>query len=354
MSVINQQEIANRLNISRTTVSRCFTNHRGINPKTRAEVFSLAAKLGYQYQQPRTTPRNQPKARSVGVLICADADPSSRVGQGNPGAELLSGISEFAQLHHWQTDVHFVSPRLQNIAEAGYASIHGLKKRVWSGLLLMHTFPCAVITDLNARFPCVSLVEQYPAISVDSVDANHDKGVSTLADRLRQFGHERLGFFSYKCQAEAAWAMRRRGAYVEALLRLDLPFHPEDMIQVDPSAAPEAIGAAYDLVAAQTRAGVTAWMCAADHPAYDLIAALGERGLRVPDDVSVTGFDGLPRPPHAPALETVRIPYYEMGFASARRLLDKIEKRYESSQEILLECRLMEGETVGPRHNAAA
>lgn len=353
MSVINQQEIADRLSISRTTVSRCFTNHKGINPKTRAEVFSLAAKLGYQYQQPRSAPKSQAKSRSVGVLICADTDSSHRTDKENPGAELLSGISEFAQLHHWQTDVHFVSPRLRSIIESGYATIPGFKRRLWSGLLLMHTFPDTVVADLSARFPCVSLVEQYDMAPIDSVDANHYKGVGVLASRLRQFGHTRLGFFSRKNGAEAARAQRRLSAFVEALLRLNLPFYQEDVVHLDPTSH-ESAAAVYDHVAAQTRAGVTAWMCAADLQAYDLISALKERGLRVPEDVSVTGFDGLTHPAHAPSLETVRIPYYEIGFAGARRLLDKIEKRYESTQEILLECRVMEGETVGPRCEVSA
>ena len=50
---VKQQLIADKLGISRTTVSRCFTNHAGINPDTRAAVFSLASELGYNYLEPR-------------------------------------------------------------------------------------------------------------------------------------------------------------------------------------------------------------------------------------------------------------------------------------------------------------
>ena len=94
--------------------------------------------------------------------------------------------------------------------------------------------------------------------------------------------------------------------------------------------------------------GVTALICAADHQAYDLINGLKNFGFRVPDDVSVTGFDGILRPQGAPALETVRIPYYEIGFTASRRLYDRMHKRFEAPQQILLECRVQEGETVGP------
>jgi len=347
MSEINQQVIADQLNISRTTVSRCFTNHKGINPKTRAEVFSLAAKLGYQYLQPRSEPKAGPKTRSVGVLICSDVEEFNRPDYESPGVELLPGISEFAQLHHWNTEVHFVSPFAASISDASYTKIQALKRRLWSGLILMYPFSPQIIGELTARFPCVSLVEQYGRVPVDTVDVNHYKGITALMDRLRQQGHTHIGFFSRRYAVEAVWSYRRFSAYVENLTRLGLHYNEQDVIHLDIT-SPATTEDGYRLVTERIKQGVTAWMCAADHQAYDLIKALQERGYRVPEDISVTGFDGILRPVDAPALDTVRIPYYEIGFAASRRLLDKINKRFDAPQEILLECRLQDGKTVGP------
>jgi LacI family transcriptional regulator len=348
MSEVNQQVIANRLNISRTTVSRCFTNHKGINPKTRAEVFSLAAKLGYQYLQPRSTPKGGPKTRSVGVLICSDVEEFNRSDYESPGVELLPGISEFAQLHHWSTEVHFVSPLAASISDPSYAKIQALKRRLWAGLVLIYPFSPQIISELTARFPCVSLVEQYGRVPVDCVDVNHYKGITALMDRLRQHGHTRIGFFSRRYAVEAVWSYRRLSAYVENLMRLGMHFNERDVIHLDITSS-ATMDEGYRRVSEQIDDGVTAWVCAADHQAYDLIIALEDRGIRVPGDVSVTGFDGILRPLGAPALDTVRVPYYEIGFAASRRLLDKINKRFDAPQEILLECRLQEGKTVGPR-----
>ena len=66
----NQQKIADNLNISRTTVSRCFTNHSGVNPETRALVFSEAKKMGYNYVLPRSNKKESKK--TIGVIICTD------------------------------------------------------------------------------------------------------------------------------------------------------------------------------------------------------------------------------------------------------------------------------------------
>lgn len=349
VSTVNQDLIAKRLKISRTTVSRCFTNHPGINPKTRASVFSLAAKLGYQYLVPRSPLRGAPKGqRSVGVLICSEVEEFSHGGYESPGVELLPGISEFAQLHDWQLETHFVLPTSLTIADPCYTKITNLKKRVWNGLLLLYPFPPRVIEELSARFPCVSLVEQYGQVSIDCVDVDHYKAISTLMDHLRRLGHTRIGFFSRLYPVEAAWSYRRFSAFVEKLTRLRLPYIESDIIYLD-TTTPQTTEAGYGLALRQIESGVTAWICAADHQAYDLIAALKKFNLQVPRDVSVTGFDGILRPPNAPALETMRIPYHEIGFAASLRLFDKFHKRFDAPQQILLECRQQEGETTGPR-----
>jgi len=350
MSSVNQQQIANRLNMSRTTVSRCFTNHPGINPTTRSRVFAVAAKLGYQYLQPRNPPKKAVKTRPVGVLICSEEEEYSRPDYESPGVEILPGVSEYAQLHNWQIEVHFVSPLDTSISDPSYAKITALKRRLWSGLILIYPFPPSVIEELVARFSCVSLVEQYGKVSLDCVDADRFKSISLLIDRLRQRGHTRIGFFSRRYAVEPVWSYRRFSAYVEKLTRLGLPYIPQDIIHLDIS-SPETIDEGYRLVVNRMQDGVTAWICAADHQAYDLIVALAQRGYQVPRDVSVTGFDGILRPQGAPLLETVRIPYYEIGYAGSRRLSDRIHKRFESSQQILLECRLQEGETIGPKRS---
>lgn len=71
-------------------------------------------------------------------------------------------------------------------------------------------------------------------------------------------------------------------------------------------------------------------MCAADHLAYDLIAALEARDLPVPKRVAVTGFDGISTPAGSPELSTVVIPYGEIGLIGGKRLMDLIEKRFRA------------------------
>jgi len=93
---------------------------------------------------------------------------------------------------------------------------------------------------------------------------------------------------------------------------------------------------------------VTAWVCAADHQAYRLMQEMAARGIRVPDDCSVTGFDGLEPPQGLRRLASIRVPHEDIGAAAVARLLSRIVHPNSPRRKILVEGLLVEGETVGP------
>ena len=346
MTNVNQQLIADRLGISRTTVSRCFTNHRGINPVTRAKVFDLASQLGYQHMELRSPAKpRRVSQKTVGVLICTEVEEYFRPDYQSPGIELYAGISEYAQLHNLRLSLHYVRPKDDDLTADSYRKVDLLWNRGADGLILIYPFPRAVVDALQLTFPMVSLVEQYSRAAFNCVDADHYKGIGMLVSLLVEKGHRRIGFYTKAYEVEAQWALRRFGAYAEELVRLGLGFSEEDVVSVYPQHA-LTLEESFQYVYERVQAGVTAWVCAADHQAYDLIAALQKRGLRVPDDVSVTGFDGIETPPQAPCLTTARIPYREIGFIGAKLLASLMSKRFGSAQHILIATQLREGETI--------
>jgi len=347
MPKINQQLIAEELGISRATVSRCFTNHPGINPKTRGKVFALASKLGYTHAEKREPASHQRRRSSttLGVLICVDLPNFERTDYGNPGQELLNGLSEFGRTRNVRLDLHFVRPEDLHLNEPSYAKIVATGRRLWDGVVLIYPFPQTIVDELKREHPVVSLVEQYGQSPLDCVDADHHRGVERLVEHLHAKGHERIGFFTWRYPVEAGWALRRYGAYVEMMTARGLRLHPEDAINVDPR-RPLSLEESHAEVLKQTKAGVTAWICAADHQAFDLMKAMQAAGLHIPQDVSVTGFDGLEPLKGLPRLTSVSIPFHQIGVIGGKRLLDLINKRFDSQQHILLNCDLVQGESV--------
>jgi LacI family transcriptional regulator len=344
---INQQLIADRLEISRATVSRCFTNHPGINPVTRARVFQLAAEMGYVHlQMRRPKPAGSKRARlTFGVLICSAEEEYLRKDYQNPSERILAGVTESAHLNGADVEVQLIAPTDCLLDSPRFLEIEAMCGR-WDGLLLVYPFPVGVLDHLAARIPMVSLVEQFDHNGIDCVDVDHYKGIASVILHLMAHGHRRIGFFTRRYEVEASWSFRRYAAFMEATARLRLPVMPADIVNVFPSWEGDN-ESSIDRAAERTRAGVTAWVCAADHQGYDLVSGLGERGIRCPEDVSVTGFDGIASPEGAAQLTTLEIPFREIGMTGTQRLCERVNKRFGSVQHSLIDCRLLPGGTVG-------
>lgn len=346
---INQRTLAEKLGISYSTVSRCFTNHPAINAETRARVFALAAELGYKHPEKRPRQRSSGSQITFGVLICVQLSNAKSGEFGTAAQEILNGLSAMSRAFNVRLDLHFVNPAEQHVDDAGYASVLAHARRLWSGVALIYSFPQTVIDELVHRYPVVSLVEQSSSRHgpLNCVDVNHHAATGMLIDKLRAQGHERIGFFTWRYPVEAIWSLRRYSAFVEQMTALGLTLHPEDVINVGPRHA-VSLEQAKAAVLQRTRDGVTAWICGADHQAYDLLPYLKQNGVRVPHDVSVVAYDGMPCPDGQPQLTTVQIPHTEIGATGGRRLLDLIEKRFGSTQHIMLQPGLKDGATLGP------
>lgn len=344
---LNQETIARQLNISRATVSRCFTNHPGINPVTRAKVFQLAAEIGYAHLQMRK-PRAKGKAagkKVFGLLICTAEEEYYRKDYQNPSEQILAGVTECAHLNGADIEVHLIDPKACTLDNPRFLQIEGFCSR-WDGVLLVYPFPDPVLNHLAPKIPLVSLVEQFDHTGIDCVDVDHYKGIASAVEHLVENGHRRIGFFTRRYEVEASWSYRRYAAFMEAMVRLRLPVLPEDIINIFPSREGDN-DSSIAYAVERTRDGVTAWVCAADHQAYDLIRGLTERRINVPKKVSVTGFDGIDTPPDSPVLTTVMIPFREIGITGTQRLHERTQKRYGNAQHVLIDCRLRLGKTVG-------
>ena len=342
---VNQQKIANELGLSRTTVSRCFTNHSGINPDTRASVFAMATRLGYTYLEPRSKDKNTSvNSKTMAVLICSDPSHDITKDNQSPGMQLLPGISEYALINKLRLDMKIINPA-QTIFEPTYfEELSKEQKTQWDGVLLIYPFPSAIISGLMHKYPCVSLVEQFGAPDLDCIDVDHHRGVSHLMQKLIDQGHKRIGFFSRRYAVEAPWVYRRYSAYVEKLARAGLPYHKEDVLNLY-DADSYNLEESYKKALKQTEDGVTAWICPADHIAYDFIAVFQNFGLVAGKDYSITGFDGIPKQGSQTKLTTVQIPHRQIGYQAARRLDELLNNRFGTTQHVHLNGTVVAGNT---------
>jgi LacI family transcriptional regulator len=344
MRTVNQQALARQLKLSRTTVSRSLSNHPAISADTRERVLAAAATSGYSRSPTRSIRRPRAaKPLTVGVLIGAPLVAADR----STFPLILQGIRRRAAIEHLAVDVLSIDPAELNNDTGRRQLFLQIRKSGWRGVILVYPFPADVVKMIARKLTAVSILTEYKDTPLDVVDTDHG-GIRELVSRLATLGHKRIGFVSWSYPTGGLWASRRFAAYAEALFENGLTLEPRWTFNLHTSqprhATPDALA---DAVANSTRRDkVTAWVCAADHQAYQLIADLRTRGLRVPQDCSITGFDGNEPPPGLPALATLRVPNEELGASTVARLVSRLLQPRSLLRKILVETTYVPGATL--------
>ncbi len=345
MPKLNQKLIADQLRLSRTTVSRCFTNHPKINPETRAKVFKLAAEMGYSYSTQRNVTTKKLSDRKTIAVLVGISEAARQRNDTATAEELLIGISEKAAVEKLELAVHYVDPQEFLPPARARRIIKNVSCLDWKGTILIYPLKEEAVANLMAKFPTVSVLEDYDNCEVDCINQDQIRGISRLMERLVGLGHRRIGFLSWKYSVHTPWVERRLGAYVENLYRFGLELDPSIILNLKPHEQIP-LDELADQAAALVRSGVTAWVTAADHQAYHLIAALKARGLSIPRDCSITGFDGIRPPDGLPQVTTIRVPFRDIGISAISSLMRKIDHPNTSRRNIQVSGELIAGDTT--------
>ena len=340
----NQKHIADRLSLSTTTVSRCFTNHPKINPETRAQVFQLAAELGYSYTAQRNaSPKDENGRNTIAVIVGIEKLAEA---EKDIAAEVLKGISEKAASEGMEIEVHYVDPSDFLPKIRSRKIIKNKSCAHWKGIVLVYDFQEEAVSNIMAKFPTVSALEDYDNVDVDCIGQDQVRAISKIMQHLYELGHRRIGFLSWKYPVEAPWVHRRLGAYFENLYRLGLDIDPSLVLNLrNEESIPlgELSKQAADLVCK----GVTAWVCAADHQAYRLLSDFQEFGISVPDVCSVTGYDGQISPSGLPQVTTIRMPFRDIGVSCVSSLIRKMKHPVDMRRNLQVSGELLIGATSG-------
>lgn len=336
---INQQELAKLLNLSQTTISRSLANHPAINAETKALVLETAAKMGYSQRIKRSSSQgNEDQPEIIGVLISM---PKRYSGSSETFQEVLRGIADKSSFHDSILDVVYHDPAMNNAAQL----IRRIKNAKWRGVILIYPIEQDLAHEIAHQAACVSIVENYRHDLIDSVDVDQSDGITSLVNKLHEMGHQKIAFVTWVYSVPTPWVMNRFGSYVEGLYRCNLEFNPDLAINIRPNESLEAWECA-DKVEELVKQGVTAVVCPADHQAYQLMLDLDKKGIRVPEDVSLTGFDGVPPPLRVKQLATVKVPYEELGRSAVHQLLRRMEQPTAPRRHILVDGKVVDGLTI--------
>lgn len=319
-------DVAREAGVSYSTVSRTLTGYEFVKSSTREKVLRAAEKLGYV---PNQQARSLAGGRSnlIGVLVPALSN--SYIG------EILRGVDEELAQSSYNL-ILYTTHRHQGKESTFVATI---MNGAADGLLLVVPMISSSYLDALCEqdFPYVLIDQSDKTNKSSAVNGTNRQGAYEATQYLIKLGHRRIGFIAGLPGLVSA-AERLEG-YVAALADHGIPLQSELIVE---GAFREHGGynAAQALLALNEIP--TAIFASNDLSAFGTIEVIREHGLKVPEDISLIGFDDIPQASLVyPKLTTVRQPLAQMGREAVTLLLEQLEHPALEKRQITLPTELI-------------
>lgn len=296
------RDIAKRLGVSAGTVSKGLNGAKDISESMRKQILDTAVEMGY-------TTRRQKKSDEHRLALFIENmrydDETSF------GYDIVLGFEQAASQESWPVDVIPVSPAYQTENQYDHVMIEGnyiagylvgfSRDDPWMEQLLKTPFPTVLLDnyiDNNNRRLC-------------SLSTDNEEAMNLMISHLIGLGHEKIAFLDGSTGSLVSDL--RMKYYLSTMRRYHLPVNPNMAVY-----GYFVADAAHYHVPNFVNMGATAILCGSDDIARGVIDSLHEMGLRIPEDVSVIGFDDMPfaKDLH-PALTTIRQDRLALGRAAA-------------------------------------
>ena len=333
-------DIAKAANVSPSAVSLAINNKGGISSEVRQKIITIAESMGYKTAingQYNTVNKN------ITVRLVKIAKHGHIVNERhNPFiTEYLEGIETETSRRKFKLEVSFFDKKpMEEIIAAQ-------KDKTVSGLIILGTelnsHEIDFFTELPA--PMVFIDTYFPFSVYDCIDIDNVDGVFKALQYLHTNGHRSIGLV--KSSYETRNFKMREYGFHETMEYFSLPVKKEFLCSVDP-AFDRSIND-FSKYLEKTSSLPTAFFCMNDMIAYGCIKALHKHNYKVPNDVSVIGFDDLPSSNLSdPPLTTIRVSTHQIGRRAVERLAEKIISPGSNLPEnILIPNKLIIRDSVG-------
>lgn len=301
--MISIKDMAKQLGVSPSTISRVVNGKKYVNPEKRRQILDLIKETGYV---PNKAARSMVLQRSftVGIVIPDTFNMFQR--------QLFSIIERYLESFGYHTLVFFV--KFEGSSEEIF--FNRLKSEHLDGIIMIHEVKHPGFFEYvrDSRIPLVSAT--FDCEGIPSIHVQEEAAAMEAVNHLLKLGHTSIDMIS---GTSPTFAIQRINGYYRALEYAGLPREPHRVVMV-PSYTPESGESAMRELLLRD-SNFTAVFAATDELAIGAIRALQDEGIRVPDDVSVVGFDDIDISSYyIPRLTTIRQPIQEIGERTALTL----------------------------------
>lgn len=326
------EEVARRAGVSTATVSRVLNNIDVVKNSTRLRVLKAVAELKYHPNLHARTLAGG-KSRTIGMIASNLENPFF--------FDIFRTLEADAHAHGYEVVVANTDYRPEQLVRSVRLMIG---RRVAGLAVIVSEMDPALIRELNETgIPAVFYDVGTARRNISNIRVNYRKGIERIVEYLHGLGHRRLAFVGH--HSTLGPTSEREKAFVEAVAR----HAPEtewrtvadqDGFEGGRQATGELLSSGFQ---------PTAVICVNDFMAVGVLRELRERGLRVPQDVSVTGFDNIKLSEFSyPALTTVHIPRDRIGHLVFETLIPESANSKPPAREIVIDPELVLRESTGP------
>ncbi|SMP61391.1 LacI family DNA-binding transcriptional regulator [Anoxynatronum buryatiense] len=325
----NIKDVAKRAGVSISTVSRVINSSKPVKPKTKDRVLEAIEELGYR---PNAIARSLKvkHTQSIGIMVPDIAN------QFYP--EVVRGIEDVANMYEYtiflcNTDLDY-EKELQYFTELEEKQVDGL---IFMGNLISDALAKQMA---DAGIPVVLIGTQHadmPSVTIDNAKAAKD-----AVGHLIQKGHQRIGIITGKMKDPLMGKARLEG-YRQALQEAAISWRSELVVEGGYRFKSGYEGARQLLMLDEMP---TAIFVASDEMAIGAMRAILEKGLRIPQDIAIMGFDNVDMAGKVyPSLTTIGQPMYEMGAIGTRLLTKYLQGEAVTASQVVLDYELIERES---------
>ncbi len=311
-------DIAKKAKVAPSTVSRALQDHPRIGAKTKQLIQALAKEMDYV---PSTVAKSLIANRTwtIGMVLATIDDPfMGRVVEGVEQIAIEAGFNVFLSTS-------------QNNRERELAIIDVLQQRRVDGIIVIasHLFDRYARYVDRSKVPIIVINEQDPGKTIHFVTVDDVQGACLAVEHLIALGHRRIGYVSNINRPKSN--QHRLKGHQDALAAAGIAFDPALIFtsnDIEDNAKRGEVSLEPLLAA-----GATAVFCYNDTTAIGVLAACYKRGIVVPDNLSVIGFDDIDMAAYTiPPLTTIRQPRFELGQRAMQMMLDLLDGQEPDNQ----------------------
>lgn len=336
MSTLTLEDIAKRAGVSRSTVSRVVNHHPNISAKVRKRVRAIIEETGYR---PNAAARALVSQRSLTIGLVLPHTVSALFG--DPYYPLLiKGISKTCNQLEYMLAFFLASSKEDE--ELIFTRIQD--RGLLDGVLVQsgHHGNLQIIDQLvESQTPVIVIGRPFEPEKVSYVDVDNVNAAYKAVLHLLRLGYQRVGTITGPLQSTAG--MDRLEGYRQALTSFNRQVDQKLIVEGD--FTEQGSYTAMRTLLAQKPDAVFA---ASDVTAIGAIRVIREKGLRIPEDIAIIGFDDIPIPTLSSIqLTTVRQPVEELGAAAVELLIDLIENGVNPIRHKIMDSELVVRTTCG-------